>query len=82
VRDLEDRGKIDLSEGYIDATFMIAKKRGLVLGRPSRAKAARSWQYQPLVSPGRYGVFRRKSPSIWASIRMLVRICDSKGYLK
>lgn len=42
AQDLERRGKIGLSECYIDATFVSTKKGGLVLAGPSGAKAARS----------------------------------------
>jgi transposase len=33
AEDLEERGQIDLSECYIDATFVVAKKGGRVLER-------------------------------------------------
>jgi hypothetical protein len=44
--DLRKRGGIDLSECYIDGTFIVAKKGGTRLeGRPSGAKVRRSsWQ--------------------------------------
>ncbi len=48
AQDIERRGKIDLGECYIDATFVSTKKGGLVLAGPSGVKAARSWQYQLL----------------------------------
>jgi transposase len=46
AEDLEERGEIDLSECYIDATFVAAKKGGRVLERPSGAKVVRSWRFQ------------------------------------
>jgi len=49
AHDLEARGEIDLSECYVDATFVIAKKGGLEWVRPSGAKARRSWQLQTLL---------------------------------
>lgn len=46
ARDLEERGEIDLSECFIDGTFVVAKKGGLALERPSGAKVQRSWPLQ------------------------------------
>jgi transposase len=44
--DLRKRGGIDLSECYIDGgTFIVAKKGGKRLERPSGAKVRSSWQY-------------------------------------
>ncbi len=66
AEDLEERGEIDLSECYIDATFVAAKKEGLVLERPSGARARRSWRFQTAVlflSPSTQRVLRRtRSP--------------------
>jgi transposase len=66
AEDLEERGGIDLSECYIDATFVVAKKGGRVLERPSGAKVARSWRFQTallLLSPSTQRVLHRtKSP--------------------
>ena len=45
LEDLEERGEIDLSECYIDGTFVAAKKGG-VLERPSGARLRRSWRFQ------------------------------------
>ena len=43
--DLRERGGIDLSECFIDGTFIVAKKgRGMRLERPSGAKVRSSWQ--------------------------------------
>lgn len=44
LEDLEGRGKIDLSEVYIDGSFASAKKGALELVKQSAAKGARSWQ--------------------------------------
>lgn len=40
VRDLEERGKIDLSECFIDGTFMVARK-GLCVGKTKRGKSTK-----------------------------------------
>jgi transposase len=47
--DLKDRGKVDITECFIDGTFASAKKGGLVLGKLRKAKAQRSWQSQTLL---------------------------------
>ena len=66
AEDLEERGEIDLSECYIDGTFVVAKKGGRVLERPSGARVRRSWSLQTALvfhSPSTLRVLRRmKSP--------------------
>ncbi len=42
--DLRDRGKLDLSECFIDASFVGAKEGGFVWARPGVARAPNSWQ--------------------------------------
>ena len=44
--DMMERGKLDLREGFIDGTFVVAKKGGSEWERPSGAKVRRSWQWQ------------------------------------
>jgi transposase len=46
AEDLRARGKLDLSECFVDATFASAKKGALEWARPSAAKGPRSWQWQ------------------------------------
>jgi transposase len=48
ARDLEDRGKIDLSECFIDGTFVVAKKGAVQWERPSGARVRSSWLLQTL----------------------------------
>ncbi len=66
AQDLEERGRLDLSECFIDGTFVPAKKGARVWARPSGAKVAKSWQLQTalaFLSPFTYRVLRRmKSP--------------------
>lgn len=66
AEDLKGRGEIDLSECYIDGTFVVAKKGGSVLERPSGARVRRSWRFQTallLLSPSTQRVLRRtRSP--------------------
>ena len=56
--DLKVRGRLDLSECFIDGTFVVAKKGANAWERPSGAKVRSSWQWQtvlvflsPLVPP-------------------------------
>ena len=46
AEDLRSRGKLDLSECFIDATFVVAKKGASQWERPSGAKVRRSWLWQ------------------------------------
>lgn len=46
AEDLRNRGELDLSECFIDGTFVSAKKRANKLEKPSGAKVRRSWQWQ------------------------------------
>lgn len=44
AQDLRDRGKLDLSETFIDATFSSAKKGALLSARLAEEKAVKSWR--------------------------------------
>ena len=46
VTHLREKGQIDLAETFIDATFVKAKKGGLVSEKPSEARVPKSWQLQ------------------------------------
>ena len=46
AHDLKERGDLDLSECFIDGTFVVAKKGALGWERPSGAKVRSSWQWQ------------------------------------
>jgi hypothetical protein len=46
AEDLLDRGKLDLSEAFIDASFSSAKKGALLSAPQNAGKAAKSWQLQ------------------------------------
>ena len=48
AQDLGDRDQIDLSECFIDGTFVVAKKGGAKWERPSEAKVRSSWQLRTL----------------------------------
>ena len=61
--DLLDRGKLDLSECFVDATFVGAKKGGFVWARRSAERARSSWQLSTAM------VFL--SPSTWPVLRQL-----------
>ncbi len=64
--DLRERGELDLSECFIDGTFVVAKKGGSAWERPSGAKVRRSWRLQTVLvflSPSTLRLLRRmKSP--------------------
>jgi transposase len=46
AEDLEARGGLDLSECFIEVTFVVAKKGEPRWGRPSAAKARSSWRWR------------------------------------
>jgi len=50
AEDLKIRGGLDISECFIDGTFVSAKKGGSKLERPSGAKVQRSWQWQTVLA--------------------------------
>ena len=60
--DLQERGKFDLSECFIDGTFVSAKKGGAESAIPSGARVRNSWQWQMalvFLSPFTQQVLRR-----------------------
>jgi len=46
VRDVKERGGLDLTECFIDGSFVIAKKGAQGWEKPSGARVQRSWQWQ------------------------------------
>jgi len=69
AQDLLERGKLDLSETFIDGTFVSAKKGAAKSERPSGAKARSSWQWQTalvFLSPFTRNLLRR-TRSNWLS---------------
>src|SRR4030095_10573017 len=65
AEDLRDRGRIDLSEAFVDATFASAKKGALRLALPAAARAAKSWQSSTAM------VFL--SPCTWPALHRMSR---------
>ena len=65
AEDLRDRGKIDLSETFIDASFSSAKKGALLSAQLAAAKAVKSWRSQTAM------VFL--SPVAWPALRRMKR---------
>lgn len=66
AEDLRARGKLDLSETFIDASFSSAKKGALLSARLAAAKAAKSWRSQTamvFLSPAASPALRRMKPS-------------------
>ncbi len=49
ARDLEERGEICVEESFIDGMFVPAKKGGQAWGKPSGARARRSWPLQTVL---------------------------------
>ncbi len=83
AQDLEERGKLDLSECFIDATFVPAKKGASVWVRPSGAKVVKSWQLQTalaFLSPFTYRVLHRmKSPLLNARLKVVSQRLNPTG---
>jgi len=66
AEDLRDRGKLDLSETFIDASFSSAKKGALLSARLAGEKALRSWRSSTamvFLSPSASPALRRMKPS-------------------
>jgi transposase len=63
AEDLRDRGKLDLSESFIDASFSSAKKGALLSGLLAAVKAAKSWRSATAM------VFL--SPCTWPALRRM-----------
>ena len=71
AEDLHSRGKLDLSECFIDGTFVSAKKGASELARPSGAKARSSWQWQTalvFLSPSTPLLLRRMKSNLSAKL--------------
>jgi transposase len=66
AEDLRERGELDLSECFIDGTFIVAKKGAQGWEQPSGAKVRSSWRWQTalvFLSPSTRCLLRRmKSP--------------------
>ena len=50
AKDLKERGKLDITECFIDGTFASAKKGGFILEKLNEERAPRSWQSQTLLA--------------------------------
>ena len=62
VRDVKERGGLDLTECFIDGSFVIAKRGATGWEKPSGAKVQSSWQWQMalvFLSPYPLEVLRR-----------------------
>ena len=77
AEDLRQRGQVDLSECYIDGTFIVAKKGGSAWVPPSGAKARSSWLWQTLLvflsPPTQRALARLKSPlskQLWKRVSL------------
>ena len=66
AEDLRARGKIDLSETFIDASFSSAKKGALLSARLAAERAAKSWRSQTamvFLLPAASPALRRMKPN-------------------
>jgi len=83
AKDLEERGRLDLSECFIDGTFVPAKKGAPGWGQPSGAKARKSWPLQTalaFLSPFTYRVLRRmKSPLLSGRLKAVSQRMNPNG---
>jgi transposase len=71
ARHLKERGKLDLSECFIDGFFVVAKKGAGQWERPSAAKVRRSWQWQTalvFLSPSTLRLLRRMKSPLWKQL--------------
>ena len=76
VKDVKERGKLDLTECFIDGSFVIAKKGAAGWERPSGARVQSSWQWQialVFLSPYPLKVLRRMK-SVWLKERSNVAL--------
>ena len=67
AQDLLERGKLDLSETFIDGTFVSAKKGASKWERPSGARVRNSWQWQTalvFLSPSTQNLLRPTKSSL------------------
>ena len=75
AEDLRERGKLDLSECFIDGTFVVAKKGGSAWERPSGAKVRSSWRWQTalvFLSPFTLRLLRRMKSPLWSPLSKVV----------
>ena len=83
AEDLRTRGDLDLTECFIDGTFVVAKKGGGELVRLSGAKARNSWWWQTLMvflsPPTRRLLARTKSPLSGALFKRVSPVSDRAG---
>jgi hypothetical protein len=71
AEDLQTRGELDLSECFIDGTFITAKKGAAKSERPSGAKVLREWQWQTalvFLSPSTRRLLRRMKSDLSAKL--------------
>jgi transposase len=83
AEDLHSRGGIDLSECFIDGTFIVAKKGASEWEKPSGAKARSSWQWQTalvFLSPSTRKVLSRMKSDLSSKLCLRVlQMSDRKS---
>ncbi|MER3421975.1 MAG: hypothetical protein C4293_00815 [Nitrospiraceae bacterium] len=68
AEDVRERGGLDLSEGLIDGTFVMAQKGGTGWEPPSGATGRKSWQWQTALvcrSPSTWPLRRHMTSRSW-----------------
>lgn len=68
AQDMEQRGKINLKECFIDGTFSSAKKGGSLLVRLNAGKAVKSWRFRTralFLSPSIWPLLLRMKSDWW-----------------
>ena len=83
AQDLEERGRLNLNECFIDGTFAPAKKGASASAKPSGAPGPNSWQLQTamaFLSPFTYRVLHRmKSPLLKGRLRAVSQRLSPSG---
>jgi transposase len=81
AEDLHTRGKLDLSECFIDGTFVSAKKGASESEQPSGAKVRNSWQWQMalvFLSPFTQQVLRRMKSDLSGKLLPVVLLMSDR----
>jgi transposase len=74
AEDLDERGGIDISNCYIDGTFVVAREGDPATEQPSWASVRRSWQWQTILalsSPYTLRLLNRMNSPLWERLSHL-----------
>ena len=76
AKDLQKRGRIDLTEGFIDGSFAGAKKGALAFGKTKWGKSGTNWRSLSRASPGSGCLRGRVSQGLQEKNQRKVRVLD------